>query len=178
MDYITFGKLSEEKQKQFIREFLKSKNNKLNQEKIENTLTNYKYENKINYLSDVFIVPNIKNHIFTLKQENDDKLKFLNYQNAIDPHTRTYLNSLKRKFQEEKDYKEIYSKPTPNDKIEEKINQTFRKFYNETNEKIDYFQNYEFNDYLKYKYEKYNSVKLVDDSTKEIIFSKFLANYK
>jgi hypothetical protein len=175
-DSVIWENLEEAKQKKFIKEFLKSKN--FNDE-INNDAFYHKYENKVNYLSDIYQVPNISNHIFTMPNKNShtsthERMNLLKYSNALDKGTTMYLNTLKRKYQKEKDvlteaFRREYK--AEDNQFDTKIQDSYKQFYDFTKEKLDNINNYEYNDYFNYKYEQYDGVSISDNRERNTIFS-------
>ena len=144
--------------KDVIRNLLKRKENKLNFKKTDKDDFYDKFENKINFLSDAYLLPELKNH-FTCSINKktykncvrNETIEFENIHNVIDKTTLIYLNTLKLKYQKQKDERETISDnrspkgPTsPQKKREE-------------NEDKKYDYNYFFliEDFLDYKYRRY-----------------------
>lgn len=161
-DEAHFGELSVENQKYFIRKFLRSKDNKLNQnnEILDGVFD--KFETRVNFLSDIFIVPHIKNKIFanseSNKKELHEKMEYLKLNDSIEKPVQLYINSLKRKFQQEKDQMEEMCKQDKLKGIDNNFSNAFIKFYQKSNEEIKNLLNAEHSDYLNFKYDRYNNV--------------------
>ena len=64
-----------------------------------------KFENRINFMEDIYKLPVIKNNLVKLKLNTLEAVEWKNI-NAINHQTLNFLNQLKRKIQREKDEKE------------------------------------------------------------------------
>lgn len=66
-----------------------------------------KFENRINFMEDIYKLPVIKNNLVKFKIDNNKSLSLIEWKNinVINHQTLNYLNQLKRKIQREKDEK-------------------------------------------------------------------------
>ncbi len=181
-DEITFEDLERETQKAFIRNFLKSKHNKLNQNfEIRDGNFN-KYENKINYMSDIFWVPNIKNKIYSNSEINTrdihDKMDYLKLNESIEKPVQQYINTLKIKYQQEKDYIENICRNDNEKALDNNYSRQIMALYKSANDDIKNFINAEHSDYIIFKYDRYNKVDFASQREKDVIYKNMAYSEK
>lgn len=169
-DIVTFDGVKIIKQKKEMRNFFQNKNNKLNNLQVNTNNFFDKFENQVNYLSETYSVPQIKNHFVNyskIKMPNQNEITFeiQGMENSIDKITQIYLNSLKFKYQLEKDLgKMIISKPE-----KKKMSLIEQELYN----KNDMCENYITEDFFFHKYDRYEKVGFANDKVKTIIENEF-----
>lgn len=98
--------------KNILRNYLRSKDNKLNQRAQSNVSDNYfaLFENRINFISDVYAVPFFMNKFIRFNIDNIEQMKQFNSHNYIDPGILRYLYRLRIVIQKEKDESEKLKK--------------------------------------------------------------------
>ncbi len=164
------------KEQVVVKDFLKSKSNKLNMN-IENDGFFKTKTNVVNYFEEMYRVPHFKNKLFynnnyeseymfeKTKGSNNEinlnniefnrdyhnyliKLEKLKLHNNLDIVSTFFLNSSKRKFQENKDKEEkkLNTEEVNNKEIEDQ---------NEIIEKNRLFNEHTFLEYLQYKYDRH-----------------------
>jgi hypothetical protein len=85
-----------------IKNFLTAKDSKLNQALVKNDIFYSKFENKVNFLYDINLVPNFKNNLVNNFLKNVDDEIYIICNNYIDHGINIYLNKLKVKIQKKK----------------------------------------------------------------------------
>ncbi len=178
-DTVQIEDLGVERQKVFIKNFL-SENNKLNQIELNSDHKRTFYEKYLDYCNDVYVVPFIKNRMFTqgnplLPRESKDFTTKFNSQNSLDKNTIKYLNSLRIKYQRLKDEnpfsedlmaeKENKEKKDKDKKISEMVSKILFK---EAEAKLS-SNNSKYKKYFIYKYENYNDAQLADSKVKILL---------
>jgi hypothetical protein len=181
-----------------IKNFLTAKDSKLNQALVKNDIFYSKFENKVNFLYDINLVPNFKNNLVNNFLKNVDDEIYIICNNYIDHGINIYLNKLKVKIQKRKDEKLIKSKKIDLTKIKN-LNEEKQKYYNnlikdDYNILDDYIKQkknlinspeqiknydetiYELNDFFENKYIKYKNVKFTNERIKEKIFNFYIKN--
>ena len=161
-----------------IKNFLRAKDNKLNQEKINLNFYN-NFQNRVNFLFDMNIVPCFKNNL--IKKFINEKNQICN--NFIEPGIAYYLNQIrveKQKLIDEKNKKIQNENDNKNIKNNEKSNENFKEqilseIIKEKKEKILDFENkenkYKFEDFFANKYQRFENVNLCTEKEKKIIFN-------
>ena len=185
-----------------IKNFLTAKDNKLNQTLVKNDSFYSKFENKVNFLYDMNLIPNFKNNLGNFLKNVDDEI-YIICNNYIDHGISVYLNKLKVKIQKRKDEK-LKKINLKNRKIDlkniKKLNNEEEKKYYDNLIKDDYnildeylkekknlinspeqIKNdderiYELNDFFENKYVKYKNVKFTNERIKEKIFNFYIKN--
>ena len=95
-------------------------------------------------------------------------MKFIADRNSIDPTTQLYLNVLKRRFQKDKDNREMeYIKMKKRDIIDKKIDELYKKLFG--NAINDIIEIKDYHDYLSLKYDKYMNVQLANNEIRKEI---------
>ncbi len=165
--------LKVKKFKQIILNFLKAKDNKLNQLQIFKPEFYNSIENKFNFLYDCYKVPHLKNHFIDFSS----KLFRINkYPNIIDHGIVYYLNVLKYSIQRKNDEEKNLKNISGNRYIEKKLSKreieaekmNFLRFNQEEdkNTKI-----YELEKFFIHKYSRYNKVNIVNWKMKYPIYN-------
>jgi hypothetical protein len=169
IDKVTESQFHEAKQKSFIRDFLKMKENR-----IASGLADDFYksrENFINFKSECLLVPNIRNNIITKFKNKEEKLKLLTQHNSIDFNSQLYLNLLKRKCQKAKDDRVLVEEAnSKKDIVDLKIEDVYRRMYGNGSRLVD-IDPYDYHDYLLYKYDRYEKVGFASNRIKNVISS-------
>lgn len=178
--------------KQTIRNFLISKDNKLNQISMSKDPFFDLIENKVNYTFDVFIVPHIKNIIRHYPVTKDNQIDYFNTKNNLTPEISRYLYLRKFKLQKEKDEHESIMKTALNDQnIQNEIQQykerlmsrehsskamsnlEIKQYEKETiMPKID-ISGFDLEDFFINKYIRYEHTEIASDTNKDFILHKF-----
>jgi hypothetical protein len=170
VDKIYENMFQEAKQRGFIRDFLKTKDSRVIRESLLDDFYKKK-ENLINFKIDSKIVPNIRNHMISKFKNVEEKMKVLTLPNSIDVNTQLYLNIMKRKCQKMKDdqilNEELNSKK---DIVDLKIEDVYRRIYGNAPKLVN-IDTYDYNDYLLYKYDRYDKVGFASQQIKEIILN-------
>jgi hypothetical protein len=167
-DNIHEAAFQEAKQRGFIRDFLKTKDSRIIREGLLDEFYNKK-ENYINFKSDCLLVPNIRNHMVNRCKNFDERIQLLTNPNSIDLNTQLYLNLLKRKCQKAKDDKiKTEEKNSKKDIIDLKIEDVYRRIYGHVPKLVN-IDTYDYNDYLLYKYDRYDKVGFASKEIKDII---------
>lgn len=111
-DTVVYEDCNETRLKNIIRNYLRSKDNKLNQRAQINVSDNFfvYYDNKINFIYDVYTVPFFKNKFIRFNFDNIEQMKQFNSHNYIDPGILRYLYRLRIIIQKEKDDSEVIKK--------------------------------------------------------------------
>ena len=172
-----------------IKNFLRAKDSKFNQEKIN--LNFYKnFQNRVNFLFDMNIIPCFKNNLN--KKFINEKNQICN--NFIEPGIAYYLNQIRVEKQKKIDEKNknllIQNKNdnkndnnNNNNNNKENIENSFEKLKNQIlneiiedkKEKIIELENkenrYEFEDFFVNKYQRFENVNLCNEKEKIIIFN-------
>jgi hypothetical protein len=166
MDRIHTEALVEDKERKFIRNFLQSKEGKVN---IKSRDSFYSIiENNINFSVDSKIVPSIKNILVKDRPNMEDMVNYIVDPNCIDMTYQRYLNLLKRQYQREKDDQlNEFNNRMKRDILDIKIDLLYRKLYG--NKKVENIEKYDYNEYLSYKYDRYDRVDVADEFTKIVI---------
>jgi hypothetical protein len=166
MDRIHTEALVEDKERKFIRDFLRSKEGKVN---INHSDSFYSViENNINFSVDSKIVPSMKNILVNDRQNIDDMVNYIVDPNCIDVTYQKYLNLLKRQYQKEKDEQlNEYRKRMKRDILDIKIDLLYKKLYG--NKKVENIEKYDYNEYLFYKYDRYARIDVADEFVKNVI---------
>jgi hypothetical protein len=162
----------EYKERGFIRDFLRSRDHRIIKEGISSDKFYQKKENYINFKSDCLIFPYIRNHfIFSQKKRIDDRIALLTTPNTIDTNTQVYLNLLKRKCQKNKDER-VFSieKYNKKDLIDAKIEDVYKKIYGNIPKLVN-IDTYDYNDYLNYKYDRYEKVYFAENDVKTLVLN-------
>jgi hypothetical protein len=133
-------------------------------------------ENLTNFLDDSYRVPHLRNCLYTKTQGKEnltniyDKIDYIKSPNSIPEQTLNYLKNIKRNYQHEKDkLEEGYRKNEKNSEFLMKMEETYKNLYTQFNEDLMSVKKFDYNDYFKYKYEKYSSVQFTDNKVKDII---------
>lgn len=135
-----------------------------------NHLNKLNKENKINFIEDNFLLPHFKNKI-TLNKDRRKIFKIFSSNHYIDKETSIHLNSLKLKYQQDKDYLvEEYVKASNRKDILEKISDEYERLNKQTfkNDSEKAREN-AFLDYIQYKYDKFSKVDFSSQRIKNII---------
>ena len=165
--------LKVKKFKQIILNFLKAKDNKLNQLQIFKPDFYNSIENKFNFLYDCYKVPHLKNHFIDFSS----KLFRINqYPNIIDHGIVYYLNILKysiqRKNDEEKNLKNISANRYIQKKLSKREIEAEKINYFKFNEEEDKNTKiYELEKFFIHKYSRYNKVNIVNWKMKYPIYN-------
>ena len=165
--------LKVKKFKQIILNFLKAKDNKLNQLQIFKPEFYNSIENKFNFLYDCYKVPHLKNHFIDFSS----KLFRINqYPNIIDHGIVYYLNILKysiqRKNDEEKNLKNISANRYIQKKLNKREIEAEKMNYFKFNEEEDKNTKiYELEKFFIHKYSRYNKVNIVNWKMKYPIYN-------
>ena len=181
-----------------IKIFLTAKDNKLNQTLVKNDSFYSKFENKVNFLYDMNLIPNFKNNLGNFLKNVDDEI-YIICNNYIDHGINVYLNKLKIKIQKRKDEKLKKNRKIDLKNIKKLNNEEEKKYYdnlikddyNILDEYLKEKKNlinspeqikndderiYELNDFFENKYVKYKNVKFTNERIKEKIFNFYIKN--
>jgi hypothetical protein len=175
VDKVSQEAYEEYKQRGFIRDFLKSKDYLLIREGLNEPFYK-KRENLINFKADSMVIPNIRNHMMTENRPLDERIRTLLNINSIDIQTQIYLNVMKRKCQRDKDEKRLsIERITKKDVIDAKVEDVFRKVYGNI-VKLENIDTYDYNDYLLFKYDRYDKVDFAREDVKGIVLKLSVDN--
>jgi hypothetical protein len=161
----------EAKQKAFIRDFLKSKDTRVFKEGFKDDGFYRSKENLINFKNDCLLVPSIRNHMVNQFKTLEEKMNILTLPNSIDMNTQLNLNLLKRKCQKTKDDKKLTEEiNSKKDIVDLKIEEVYRRIYGAVPKLVN-IDTYDYNDYLLYKYDRYNEVNFASSKIKDIVLN-------
>jgi hypothetical protein len=156
------------KQRDFIKDFLKTKDSQLIKEGLLDKFYQVK-ENFVNFKNDCLIYPHIRNN-FTVNESSDKQMLQLTSPNSIDTNTQLYLNLLKMKYQKIKDNNKIAQTYNKRDVIDEKIEDVYKKIYGNISKLVN-IDTYDYNDYFNYKYDRYEKVYFSNKDVKTIVLN-------
>ena len=135
-------------------------------------------ENKINFLYDIYVVPNFKNNL--LKKEGITFQKKLEDDNYIEFNTWRYLNISKIRLQKLKDETNfsdyiLYEDEEINKENKDTANSDEKNIDIDNNKKFeDKYESFENEDYLSKKKENQSIVNIIDEKTKKFFYGTFL----
>jgi hypothetical protein len=163
----------ENKQKGFIKDFLKKKDTQIIKDGLVDKFYQVK-ENFVNFKTDCLLYPHLRNH-FSKNQSVDDRMSVLCQPNSIDTNTQIHLNLLKMKYQKTKDENKFIVEKvnTKKDLIDAKIEDVYKKIYGNVTKLVN-IDTYDYNDYLNYKYDRYEKVNFADDVVKCIVLNNVI----
>ena len=184
-DSVPYYDVKEAKLKKEIYNLLSARGNKLNQIKVKPEKFYESFENQINFIQDINIVPYFKNNLINYFHETDKAGLLCKYQNFIEHGIIQYLNVLKVKTQREKDEEEEKKKNEGNEVIEKKeekeidvdnieqllLTQKLKKSEVSEEEKKKNVNLYELEDTFIHKYVRYDSINISNLHAKQVIFS-------
>ena len=184
-DSVPYYDVKEAKLKKEIYNLLSARGNKLNQIKVKPEKFYESFENQINFIQDINIVPYFKNNLINYFHETDKAGLLCKYQNFIEHGIIQYLNVLKVKTQREKDEEEEKKKNEGNEVIEKKeekeidvdnieqllLTQKLKKSEVSEEEKKKNVNLYELEDFFIHKYVRYDSINISNLHAKQVIFS-------
>lgn len=163
------------KLKRLIRNFLGAKDNKLNQIVIEKEKFFDSLENKVNFIYDIYKVPNFKNNFINYTNKMDSLNQ---YKNIIDTGINKYLNLLKYSIQKEKDNRKNHIE---NEKEQEEKRKLKKLLNEDPDDEVNFLRSrdkdnnkllYEIDNFFIHKYVKYQNVNFANDKVKKCIFNK------
>jgi hypothetical protein len=102
-----------------------------------------------------------------IQQHRNKRIDFLKLGNAIDKPVHVYLNSLKIKYQHERDLIEENCRMDKLKNFDEKIGNTFATFYQQAENDVKTLLDAELKDYLVFKYDRYKNVNILSDRESE-----------
>ena len=184
-DTVPYYDVKEAKLKKEIYNLLSAKGNKLNQIKVKPEQFYESFENQINFIQDINIVPYFKNNLINYFHETDKAGLLCQYPNFIEHGIIQYLNVLKVKTQREKDEEEEKKKNEGNEvkeKKEEKevdvdnieqllLTQELKSSEVSEEEKKKNVNLYELEDFFIHKYVRYDSINISNLHAKQVILS-------
>jgi len=148
---------------------------------IDNKTTYENKEDLVNYVSDIYILPHIKNNLMSVlassESESISKNKIIN-TNKMDKSVNLYLNSLKIKYQKEKDEMNYDNKYKNLKVIGSRIDEVYTNCYQNTRDYFDYVFDFDCGNYLIYKYDNYNKIGITEGKEREVIKNMILKDYK
>lgn len=184
-DTVPYYDVKEAKLKKEIYNLLSAKGNKLNQIKVKPEQFYESFENQINFIQDINIVPYFKNNLINYFHETDKAGLLCQYPNFIEHGIIQYLNVLKVKTQREKDEEEEKKKNEGNEVIEKKeekeidvdnieqllLTQELKSSEVSEEEKKKNVNLYELEDFFIHKYVRYDSINISNLHAKQVILS-------
>lgn len=184
-DTVPYYDVKEAKLKKEIYNLLSAKGNKLNQIKVKPEKFYESFENQINFIQDINIVPYFKNNLINYFHETDKAGLLCQYPNFIEHGIIQYLNVLKVKTQREKDEEEEKRKNEGNEVIEKKeekeidvdnieqllLTQELKSSEVSEEEKKKNVNLYELEDFFIHKYVRYDSINISNLHAKQVILS-------
>ena len=184
-DTVPYYDVKEAKLKKEIYNLLSAKGNKLNQIKVKPEKFYESFENQINFIQDINIVPYFKNNLINYFHETDKAGLLCQYPNFIEHGIIQYLNVLKVKTQREKDEEEEKKKNEGNEVIEKKeekevdvdnieqllLTQELKSSEVSEEEKKKNVNLYELEDFFIHKYVRYDSINISNLHAKQVILS-------
>ena len=169
-----------------VTDFLRSKDNKLNQVSVHEKFYN-SFENRINFIYDIIGVPCFKNHFIKFNSKKDLIIENIS-NNLVETGIHYYLNKLRVRYQREQDEKEkkrklelIKEEYIRNQKIEnetmdqfESAEAAFKEMYKkpktiEINKEIDY----DIEDFFSLKFIRFENVTFTGVKERNAISKKF-----
>ena len=169
-----------------VTDFLRSKDNKLNQVSVHEKFYN-SFENRINFIYDIIGVPCFKNHFIKFNSKKDLIIENIS-NNLVETGIHYYLNKLRVRYQREQDEKEkkrklelIKEEYIRNQKIEnetmdqfESAEAAFKEMYKkpktiEINKEIDY----DTEDFFSLKFIRFENVTFTGVKERNAISKKF-----
>ena len=169
-----------------VTDFLRSKDNKLNQVSVHEKFYN-SFENRINFIYDIIGVPCFKNHFIKFNSKKDLIIENIS-NNLVETGIHYYLNKLRVRYQREQDEKEkkrklelIKEEYIRNQKIEnetmdqfESAEAAFKEMYKkpktiEINKEIDY----DTEDFFSLKFIRFENVTFTGEKERNAISKKF-----
>ena len=169
-----------------VTDFLRSKDNKLNQVSVQEKFYN-SFENRINFIYDIIGVPCFKNHFIKFNSKKDLIIENIS-NNLVETGIHYYLNKLRVRYQREQDEKEkkrklelIKEEYIRNQKIEnetmdqfESAEAAFKEMYKkpktiEINKEIDY----DTEDFFSLKFIRFENVTFTGVKERNAISKKF-----
>ena len=169
-----------------VTDFLRSKDNKLNQVSVHEKFYN-SFENRINFIYDIIGVPCFKNHFIKFNSKKDLIIENIS-NNLVETGIHYYLNKLRVRYQREQDEKEkkrklelIKEEYIRNQKIEnetidefESAEAAFKEMYKkpkiiEMNKEIDY----DTEDFFSLKFIRFENVTFTGVKERNAISKKF-----
>ena len=169
-----------------VTDFLRSKDNKLNQVSVQEKFYN-SFENRINFKYDIIGVPCFKNHFIKFNSKKDLIIENIS-NNLVETGIHYYLNKLRVRYQREQDEKEkkrklelIKEEYIRNQKIEnetmdqfESAEAAFKEMYKkpkiiEMNKEIDY----DTEDFFSLKFIRFENVTFTGVKERNAISKKF-----
>jgi hypothetical protein len=169
-----------------VTDFLRSKDNKLNQISTAQEIFYNSFENRINFIFDIIGVPCFKNHFIKLNATKESVMNNIS-NNLVETGIHYYLNKLRVKYQrqfderEEKKKLELLKEKNYNKQKSKKEKEKMYEFENaeqafkevipktkviEINKEIDY----DTEDYFSLKLIRFENVKIADSKEKNSIF--------
>jgi hypothetical protein len=180
-DKVDLIEYEKQKQKNILRDFMHKKLDVVNKnfESGVNLMLENKIEDKVNYFSDVFSIPHLKNNLTNSKSH--DSFSTINNmkidKNKINRSINIYLNSLRIKYQRDKD--EVKSVSKKDTKIfDNRIKETFSKFHRNTADNFNYRVDFDISNYIIHKYENYNKTDICKTKEKDVIKAAIIKDYK
>ena len=169
-----------------VTDFLRSKDNKLNQVSVHEKFYN-SFENRINFIYDIIGVPCFKNHFIKFNSKKDLIIENIS-NNLVETGIHYYLNKLRVRYQREQDEKEkkrklelIKEEYIRNQKIEnetmdefESAEAAFKEIYKkskiiEISKEIDY----DTEDFFSLKFIRFENVTFTGEKERNAISKKF-----
>ena len=192
-DTVAYYDVRESELKKNIYGLLRAKGNKLNQLDIGPETFYKNFENRINFLQDVYQVPYFKNNLINYFHSENKAQKLCEYQNYIEHGIVQYLNVLKVKIQREKDELIEEEKRKKNASLTVKEEKKEEEEVNENNiekllltldqkdeqpisqeEQQKNLNLYELEDFFIHKYARYESINLSCPQARDIILNGFV----
>ena len=192
-DTVAYYDVRESELKKNIYGLLRAKGNKLNQLDIGPETFYKNFENRINFLQDVYQVPYFKNNLINYFHSENKAQKLCEYQNYIEHGIVQYLNVLKVKIQREKDELIEEEKRKKNASLTVKEEKKEEEEVNENNiekllltldqkdeqpisqeEQQKNLNLYELEDFFIHKYARYDSINLNCQQARDIILNGFV----